>query len=108
MDASGYATVLTTPELGPGAMASVEAAGRRLIVLNIAQTYFALDSTCTGCGRSLAETGTIGEDTLTCTNDDAVYDVHSGARIDTAGDPLRRYAIRIAGNEISIGPPLGD
>jgi nitrite reductase/ring-hydroxylating ferredoxin subunit len=108
MDAPGFATVLTTPELGPGAMAEVEAGGRRLVVLNIAQTYYALDGTCTGCGQRLAETGTIRDDTLVCTNDDATFDVHSGARVDRAGDPLLRYAIRISGNEISIGPPLGD
>ena len=108
MSTPGYATVLTTPELGPGALAEVEAAGRRLVVLNIAQTYYALDGTCTGCGSRLAETGALREDAIACTNDDAVFDVHSGARIDAPGDPLRRYAIRISGNEISIGPPLGD
>ncbi len=108
MDAPGYATVLTTPELGPGAMAEVEAAGRRLVVLNIAQTYYALDGTCTGCGQRLAETGTIRGDVLVCTSDNAGFDVHSGTRLDAPGDPLLRYAIRISGNEISIGPPLGD
>ncbi len=108
MSASGYATVLTTPELGPGALAEVEAAGRRLVVLNIAQTYYALDGTCTGCGRRLGETASIRGDVIACTHDGAAFDVHSGARVDAAGDPLRRYAIRISGNEISIGPPLGD
>lgn len=108
MSGTGFAPVLTTPELGPGAMAEVEATGRRLLVLNVAQTYFALDGTCTGCGAALGGKGELRGDVVVCGVDGARFDVHSGARLDVPGDPLRRYALRIAGNEISIGPPLGD
>lgn len=108
MSNDGFEPVLHTPELGPGAIAEVNAAGRRLALLNVGQTYYALDADCTADGANLAREGEIHGDTLICSHDGAVYDVRSGSRIDAPGDPLRRYAIRIEGNEISVGPPLGD
>jgi nitrite reductase/ring-hydroxylating ferredoxin subunit len=108
MTSEGFEPVLHTPELGPGAIVEVEASGRRLALLNVGQTYYALDAACTADGSRLAESGEIRGDALICRHDGATFDVHSGSRLDAPGDPLRRYAIRIEGNEISVGPPLGD
>jgi nitrite reductase/ring-hydroxylating ferredoxin subunit len=108
METDGYQAVLSTPELGPGAIAEVEAAGRHIVLLNVNQTYYALDGSCTADGTNLARAGTIQGETLVCSHDGAAFDVRSGARIDAPGDPLRRYAIQIEGNEIRVGPPLGD
>lgn len=103
-----YHTVLSTPELGPGAVVGVEAGGREIALLNVDQTYYALDAACTEDGTNLAREGAIKGDSLVCSHDGAAFDVRSGARIDAPGDPLRRYAIQIEGNEIRVGPPLGD
>ena len=107
-DTDGYQAVLTTPELGPGSIAEVQAGGRRLVLLNMDQTYYALDAKCTADGTNLALGGAIEGEALVCSKDGATFDVRSGARIDRSGDPLRRYAIQIEGNEIRVGPPLGD
>lgn len=108
MSTDGYQTVASTPELGPGAIAQVEAGGRQLALLNVNQTYYALDAVCTGDGTNLAREGAIQGDALVCSHDGARFDVRSGARLDAPGDPLRRYAIQIEGNQIRVGPPLGD
>ncbi len=108
MASDGFTTVLNTPDLGPGTVAEVEASGRRLALLNVGQTYYALDAACTADGSNLAREGEIRGDALVCRHDGATFDVRTGARVDAPGNPLRRYAIRIAGNEISVGPPLGD
>ena len=106
--ADEYRPVLSTPELGPGAIAEVERAGSLLALINVGQTYFALDALCTGDGVNLAREGSLSGDTLVCPHDGASFDVYSGTRTDAPGDPLRRYASQVEGNEIRVGPPLGD
>jgi nitrite reductase/ring-hydroxylating ferredoxin subunit len=99
-----FETVLRTPELGPGAVTGVQAHGREIALVNVGQTYFALDSTCPVDGTNLARDGRLDHDVLICPNDDAHFDVRTGERIDGSGALLARI-VQIAGNEIRVGPP---
>jgi nitrite reductase/ring-hydroxylating ferredoxin subunit len=105
-----YERVLSTPELGPGAIAEVEAQGRTLAITNIGQQYFALDACCPEDGTNLARSGRVEGDRIVCPQDHAAFDVRTGSRVDyDAGAPhqqLQRYAIRIEENSILVGPPL--
>ena len=102
-----FEAVLHTPELGPGQMREVEAHGATLALLNVGQTYYALDARCPGDARNLAREGQLTGDHLECPGDHALYDVRTGQRLDEPeGAGLRSYAIEIAGNEIRVGPPL--
>ena len=102
-----YETVLRTPELGPGALTEVEAHGRTLALANVGQTYYALEGLCPADGEHLGRAGRLEGDHLICPADHA-YDVRDGRGTDGAGGVLRRYAIRVTGNEIQVGPPLAD
>jgi 3-phenylpropionate/trans-cinnamate dioxygenase ferredoxin subunit len=99
-----FETVLRTPELGPGAIAEVQAHGRDIAVANVGQTYYALEAICPIDGTNLARDGRLEGDTLICPNDDARFSVRTGERID-GGGALRAHSVRIEGNEIRVGPP---
>ena len=102
---SDYQTVLETPELGPGHAREVEAHGRRVLVLNLGQRYYALDARCPESGDRLELRLGRPDDRLVCPADDAAYDLE-GRRTDQGGPALARYDIRVEGNSIQVGPPL--
>ena len=102
-----YETVLRTPDLGPGALTEVQAHGRTLALANVGQTYYALEGVCPADGAYLGRTGRLEGDDLVCPGDHA-YDVRDGQSTRGNGGSLTRYAIRITGNEIQVGPPLAD
>ncbi|HEX6135126.1 MAG TPA: Rieske 2Fe-2S domain-containing protein [Longimicrobiales bacterium] len=99
-----FETVLRTPELGPGAVAGVQAHGRELAVANVGQTYYAVDATCPVDGTNLAREGRLDGDLLVCPNDHARFDVRTGESVDGDGS-LQSHLVRIEGNEIRVGPP---
>jgi nitrite reductase/ring-hydroxylating ferredoxin subunit len=101
-----YETVLRTPELGPGALTEVEAHGATLALANVGQTYYALEGVCPEDGEHFGHTGRLEGDHLICRGDHA-YDVRDGRATAGAG-VLRRYSIRVTGNEIQVGPPLAE
>jgi nitrite reductase/ring-hydroxylating ferredoxin subunit len=100
-----YETVLKTPDLGPGSLTEVQAHGRTLALANVGQTYYALEGVCPADGSRLGASGHLEGDNLVCPGDHA-FDVRNGEAADGAGTALTRYAIRISGNEIQVGPPL--
>lgn len=104
---SDYEPVLQTADLGPGHTRQVQVHGRPILVLNLAQTYYALDARCPDSGAELQlQLGRHAR--LVCPEDAAEFDIRSGQRLDHDGAPLRRYDVRIAGNAVKIGPPLED
>ena len=105
---SEFQPVYRTADLGPGHVAAVEAGGQTLALANIDQTYYALDGRCPADGTPLAADENLHGATLICPHDGATFDVRTGARVDVKkGSALGRYAIRVEGNEILVGPRLG-
>jgi nitrite reductase/ring-hydroxylating ferredoxin subunit len=100
-----FETVLRTPDLGPGSLTEVQAHGRTLALANVGQTYYALEGVCPADGSRLGEAGRLEGDYLICPRDHA-FDVRDGQATEGGGDALKRYTIRITGNEIQVGPPL--
>jgi nitrite reductase/ring-hydroxylating ferredoxin subunit len=104
-----YQAVLQTAELGPGQMREVEVGGEMLIVANVGQTYYALSAHCPYDGTNLARDGRLEGDHLVCPVDGRSFDLRTGGS-DRPGDTraLGRYAIRVADNEVKVGPTLPD
>ena len=100
-----YETVLRTPDLGPGSLTEVQAHGQTLALANVGQTYYALEGVCPADGSHLGSDGHLDGDCLVCPHNHA-YDVRNGVSAEDEGSVLTRYAIRIEGNEIQVGPPL--
>lgn len=102
-----YQKVVDTPELGPGEKVGVEAHGESIVVLNVGQTYYALQARCPNDGTDLATEGRLDGDRLTCPSDGWVYEVRTGRRVDPPdGAQLRRFALKVEGNAVLIGPEL--
>jgi nitrite reductase/ring-hydroxylating ferredoxin subunit len=103
----GFETVLRTPELGPGHVTEVTLNGATLALVNVSQTYYALDAFCPVDGTNLAREGQLDGEWLVCPGDHAAFDLATGAeRAD--GKRLRRWSLRVEGNDIKVAPPVGD
>jgi nitrite reductase/ring-hydroxylating ferredoxin subunit len=101
--ADEFQPVLRTPELGPGHLRQVELGDAALVIANVGQTYYALE---TPCGHHAADAA-IENDELVCRADGTRYDVRTGARLSPpGGNGLRRYRLRVEGNLIKVGPPM--
>ncbi|HUE77086.1 MAG TPA: nitrite reductase (NAD(P)H) small subunit [Longimicrobiales bacterium] len=105
---SDYESVLETRDLGPGQSREVEVRGDRVLLLNIGQIYYAVEARCPESGAALEVRTRRQRDRLICPDDAAEYDLASGERLDGSGRPLHRYAVRVEGNVIKVGPPLVD
>jgi nitrite reductase/ring-hydroxylating ferredoxin subunit len=102
-----FVPVVRTPDLGPGDVREVSAHGRSVGVTNVGQTYYAFDAACPVDGTNLARDGVLRGDVIKCPGDKAEFDVRTGERVDSGGDAaLERFAIRVEGNEVKVGPPL--
>lgn len=100
-----YQSVLRTAELGPGAVVRVEAHGEPIALANVGQTYYAVSARCPVDGSDLGVAGRLDGDTIVCPQDQTAYDLRTGARADGAsGTGLVPYELRVAGNEVMIGP----
>lgn len=104
-----FVPVAKTADLGPGTIREVEAHGRHVGVTNVDQTYYAFDAQCPMDGANLARDGVLKGDCIVCPEDDAQFDVRTGACLDPGcQQALQRYSIKVEENEVKIGPPLCD
>ncbi|MBX6363156.1 MAG: Rieske 2Fe-2S domain-containing protein, partial [Gemmatimonadetes bacterium] len=88
-----YQAVARTPDVGPGDVREVEAHGETLALLNVGQTYYAVEAHCPADGTNLAREGRLKGTLLVCPGDEAAYDVRTGARVGGDGARgLQRYA----------------
>lgn len=100
---SDYRAVLQTPELGPGHSREIDLHGEPVLVLNLGQRYYALESRCPVHGSALQLRALREGDRLRCPEDGAEYEVPSGRRLGGTGRALRRYDVRVEGNAILVG-----
>src|SRR5262245_9600209 len=104
---SEFEPVIQARDLGPGDLKEVQAHGRSVALTNIAQTYYAFDAECPVDGTNLARAGELEGEVLRCPEDDSAYDLRTGECVEPDDGPnLQRYAIRVEGNAVKIGPPL--
>lgn len=103
-----YQSVMETRDLGPGQRAAARVRGADLVVVNVGQSYYALEARCPNDGVHLGEEGRLAGYLLTCPTDGWSFDVRTGQRVEPAGPApaLTRYLLRVAENRIEVGPPL--
>lgn len=104
---SEYQPVVKTADLGPGELLEVTMGGEPLFVVNVGQTYFAYSALCPYDGTNLAREGRLEGETIICPTDNRAFDLRTGESM-RRGDirTLERYSIRVAENEVLVGPPL--
>jgi len=96
--------VCKTSEVPPDGMAVFEVEGRRVMVANVQDEYFAVDDTCTHAEASLSEGYLdVDECTVECPLHNAVFDLRSGEALEApAEDPVASYHLSVDGEEIYI------
>lgn len=102
-----FKPVLETRDLGPGQRAAARAHGRDLVIVNVGQTYYALEGRCPKGGTHLGKEGQLMGDLLVCPRDQWAFDVRTGRRVEPKPGPaLQRYAIKVEENRILVGPAI--
>ena len=97
-----FVTVATIDEVPPGRAKLVEVNGNEIALFNIADTFHAVDNSCTHVGGPLCE-GEINGMEVTCPWHGAVFDLNTGRALGPpAFEAVSRYEVRVQGLEVQI------
>ncbi len=98
--------VASAAELKPGETKRVFVAGIDIALCNLAGTFYAVDNVCTHAYACLTD-GYFEADTLECPLHGGRFNVKTGeAGGGIVTEDLRRFAVRVDGDEISVS--VGD
>jgi len=98
--------VASLSDVPPGNVRRVVLDGIEIALCNVRGELFAVDDVCTHAYASLSEGALIGDE-LECPLHGGCFDVRSGAaKGGIVTEDLRRFAVRVAGDDVLIA--LGD
>ena len=99
-----FVKVAVTTDLPPGELMLVEVEDERIALANVGGQYYAVTDECTHSGCPLSE-GEMEGELLQCSCHGSQFDVRTGEVVSPPADePLTRYAVRIEGDDILVGP----
>jgi 3-phenylpropionate/trans-cinnamate dioxygenase ferredoxin subunit len=99
-----FVPVLETDSLPAGRMARVEAHGRRVLVVNVDGTIYAVADTCTHEDASLSQ-GALSGHCVRCPLHGSRFDVRTGAAVDEPAEiDLDVFPVTVASGWIRVGP----
>ena len=100
-----FVKVAQTDELEPGQMKAVDVGGDRVLIVNVAGSYHAMEDTCSHAFAPLSE-GEISGEEIECPLHGSVFSVTTGEALSPpASEPLTLYQVRVDGGDILVGPP---
>ncbi len=97
-----FVKVLQAKDLSPGGMRGVDAAGKELLVANIAGQYYAIGNVCMHMGCTLTD-GTLSGENVECPCHGSTYNVKTGTFIKgptTKSEPA--YQVKVEGGQILV------
>jgi nitrite reductase/ring-hydroxylating ferredoxin subunit len=96
----------TLGEFAPGSVTEREVAGRRVVLVNLGGTLYAVSNLCPHVSLPLAG-GFVVDDTLVCPFHGSTFELATGECIQgpAAGDALDTYEVRVEGNDVLIAVP---
>ena len=95
-----------THEIPTGKLKLVDVHGERVAIANVSGSFFAFSDECTHDGGPLAE-GELEGEIVTCPWHKWDFDIASGRCAVDARLRVRRYAVRVEGDDIYVGGPQG-
>jgi toluene monooxygenase system ferredoxin subunit len=95
--------VATLDDLWEGEMTPVTVDGRPIVLINVAGDIYAYDDRCPHSGTPLSK-GILDGAILTCSAHEWVFDSRLGQGINPATACLRRVAVQVEGEVISVRP----
>jgi len=99
-----FERVARVDEVPPGTAKVVVAAGQGIALFNVGGTFFALSNTCLHRGGPVGE-GELTEGVVTCPWHGWEYDVRTGRNTINPAATLRRFDVRVEGEEVLVGVP---
>lgn len=97
-----YTRVLSTKDLSPGEMKSVETRGKQVLLVNLDGEYHAIGNICTHMTCRLSE-GSINDSDVTCPCHFSVFDVRSGKVLNgPATKPEPVFKVKIENDQILV------
>lgn len=99
---SGYEAVADVGELQPGQMKRVTVKGRRLLIVNDADRFFALDEMCSHEEYSLYY-GCVRNGKIKCSLHGSHFDLATGAPMDEPADePIGTYPVTVVSGKVGV------
>ncbi len=97
-----YERVAARSDVPVGEVRVFAAGGRSIALANVDGAFYAIDNLCTHDGGPLGE-GRIAGDLVECPRHGARFEVKTGqVRALPAVRPVRAYAVRVDGDEVSV------
>lgn len=98
-----YVKVIQKSDLVNGEKKTVFAGGKRLMIANVGEEFFAIDDTCTHKGCSLGTEGKLAGSTVTCGCHGGQFNVVTGKVI--APPPMAdetSYVVKTEGDDVMV------
>jgi toluene monooxygenase system ferredoxin subunit len=103
----GFRKVAKREDLWSGEMVGLELSGKRLLLVNIEDHFYAYADACPHQESRLSE-GTLTDKILRCPRHHWEFDVCSGSGVNPQNACLRRFPIRLDGEDILVDvDPVG-
>jgi nitrite reductase/ring-hydroxylating ferredoxin subunit len=96
-----YVKVADVSQLQSDGGILVEPNHQRIAVIRIGSEYFAIDDACTHIGAPLHEGQLMGQ-CVVCPWHGATFQLATGQGTPPAHGPVKRYPVRISGNDIEV------
>ena len=101
----GFVKVAQVDEISPGQMKMVEVGADQVLLVNVGGSIYACADVCTHSFASLSE-GDLDGETVLCPLHGAAFNVISGEALTPPADlNLQTYEVRVAGQDVLLGPP---
>jgi toluene monooxygenase system ferredoxin subunit len=96
-----FERVCTTDDVWEGELMPFDVAGRKILLINLEQSFHAYDASCPHQQQSLCE-GTLDGHVLTCPAHQWQFDVRTGRGVNPTDCRLRSYALKIESDEVLV------
>lgn len=98
----GFVKVASTKDLTPGKMKGVEAGGKSVLLVNLANKYYAIANVCTHLGCRLSD-GMLKGENVQCPCHGSVFDVKTGKFVKGPATKLEpSYDVKVEGDQVMI------
>lgn len=96
-----FVRVAKVDEVPPGSSKVVVAGGHPVALFNVDGTFHALSNVCLHRGGPVGE-GALDGTTVTCPLHGWEYDVRTGQNVTNPAARLRRFAVRVEGDDVLV------
>ena len=100
----GFTKVAKTTDLADGEIMLVEVGEERVLLSNLEGSFYAIGEECPHAMGSLSD-GEVEGDEVECPIHGSRFNLRTGENVTPpAAEPVARYAVRVEGDDISVGP----